>query len=148
MKIAIGVDWVAVEHKHALIELMEEKGHQVLDMGGFSADMNDYPDFAEKVGQAVSSGEADRGVLLCGTGIGMSIAANKIPGVRAALCHNAFTTQLSRGHNDANILVMGAWVVSVRHARELLALWLEEKYDGGRHVPRLEKIHLLDQLKE
>ncbi len=147
MKIAVGVDWVGIEHKQALIDYLEENGHQVLDMGGFSQDMNDYPDFAEKVGRAVVAGEADRGVLLCGTGIGMSIAANKIRGIRAALCHDAFTTRLSRRHNDANVLVMGAWVTSIPHAVELLSLWLSEPYDGGRHIPRLEKIQHLDSNK-
>lgn len=147
MRIAVGVDWVGIEHKQALIEHLEENGHQVLDMGGFSQDMNDYPDFAEKVGKAVVNGEADRGVLMCGTGIGMSIAANKITGIRAALCHDAFTTRLSRRHNDANVLVMGAWVTSIPHAKELLTLWLAEPYDGGRHVPRLEKIQILDSAK-
>ena len=144
MRIAIGVDWVGIEHKEALVELLDQLGHEVLDMGGFSQDMNDYPDFAEKVGKAVVEGKADRGVLLCGTGIGMSIAANKIPGIRAALCHDAFTTRLSRRHNDANVFVLGAWVTGIKHAKELLSLWLEEEYDGGRHIPRLEKIHHLD----
>jgi ribose 5-phosphate isomerase B len=146
MRIAIGVDWIGYELKQGLIELMEEKlGHEVLDFGANSDEPCDYPDFAEAVGRAVAGGEVDRGIVVCGTGIGMSIAANKIPGVRAALCHDAFTTALSRSHNDANVLAMGVWVVSLPHARELVELWLETPYDGGRHVPRLEKIARLDQ---
>ena len=118
MRIAIGADWVGFDLKQELIEFMEQLGHDVLDQGSYSNEMNDYPDFAEKVGNAVVSGMADTGVLICGTGIGMSIAANKIKGVRAALCHDAFTTSRSRGHNDANVLVLGALIVSFPHAQE------------------------------
>jgi ribose 5-phosphate isomerase B len=146
MRIAIGVDWIGYELKQGLIELMEQElGHEVLDFGANSDEPCDYPDFAEAVGRAVASGEADRGIVVCGTGIGMSIAANKISGARAALCHDSFTTALSRRHNDANILAMGAWVVSLPHARELVELWLKTPYDGGRHAPRLKKIARLDQ---
>ena len=146
MRIAIGVDWVGYELKQGLIKfLVQELGHEVLDLGANSDAPCDYPDFAEAVGHAVASGDAERGIVVCGTGIGMSIAANKVPGVRAALCHDAFTTALSRRHNDANVLAMGAWVVSVPHAKELVKLWLETPYDGGRHVPRLEKIARLDR---
>jgi ribose 5-phosphate isomerase B len=146
MRIAIGVDWVGFQLKQSLIEYLEgELEHEVIDFGAHSDAPSDYPDFAELVGRAVVSGQADRGIVVCGTGIGMSIAANKIPGVRAALCHDAFTTALSRAHNDSNVLAMGAWVVSIPHARELVRLWLETPYDAGRHVPRLKKINLLDQ---
>ena len=145
MKIAIGADWVAFEHKLALIEHLVSLGHQVVDMGGDSSESNDYPDFAARVGRAVSAGEADLGVLMCGTGIGMSIAANKVRGIRAALCHDAFTVARSRNHNDANVLAMGAWVVSIPHAKELVELFLASVYDGGRHVPRLQKICALEE---
>jgi RpiB/LacA/LacB family sugar-phosphate isomerase len=144
MRIAIGADWVAFEHKQALIEHVASLGHQVLDMGGDSSEANDYPDFAAKVGRAVAGGEADLGILMCGTGIGMSIAANKVRGIRAALCHDAFTVVRSRNHNDANVLAMGAWVVSIPHAKELVELFLAAPYDAGRHVPRLEKISALE----
>ena len=140
MKIAFGADWVGFEHKKSLIGFIHRLGHEVIDMGGTSSEMNDYPDFAEKVGLAVANRQADLGILICGTGIGMSIAANKIPGVRAALCHDAFTTARSKAHNDANVLVFGAQVVSIPHAEELIALWLSTDYDGGRHEPRLKKI--------
>ncbi len=145
MKIAIGADWVGFEHKKALIEFIHQLGHEVVDMGGPSSEINDYPDFAEKVGRAVVDKEVDLGILICGTGIGMSIAANKIPGVRAALCHDAFTTARSRAHNNANILVFGAQVVSIPHAEELIKVWLTTDYLGGRHEPRLKKLCSLEE---
>jgi len=145
MRIAIGADWVGYELKVGLVEFLTELGHEVIDMGADSSEPNDYPDFAEKVGRAVAEKEVDRGIVICGTGIGVSIAANKIKGVRAALCHDAFTTSHSRRHNDANVLALGAWVVSVPHARELVELWLGTEYDGGRHEPRLEKIRRLEE---
>src|SRR5512140_185956 len=140
MKIAFGADWVGYEHKRYLTEFVRQLGHEVFDMGGVSGEVNDYVDYAEKVAQAVAAHEVDLGILICGTGIGMSIAANKIPGVRAALCHDAFTTARSRGHNDANVLALGAQVVSVPHAEELIKVWLATEYQGGRHEPRLQKI--------
>jgi ribose 5-phosphate isomerase B len=146
MKIAIGADWTGFEHKQALINFMSDLGNEVIDMGGDSSAMNDYPDFAEKVGRAVAQGQVDWGILICGTGLGMSIAANKIHGVRAALCHDAFTTKRSRAHNNANILVFGAWVVSIPHAMELVEIWLASEYEGGRHAPRLQKIGQMEEL--
>jgi ribose 5-phosphate isomerase B len=144
MKIAFGADWVGYEHKKSLIDFICKLGHEVVDMGGPSSEVNDYIDYAEKVGLAVADNTVDLGVLICGTGIGMSIAANKIPGVRAALCHDAFTTARSRAHNNANILVMGAQVVSIPHAEELIAIWLTTDYLGGRHEPRLKKLEILE----
>lgn len=114
-------------------------------MGADSSEANDYPDFAEKVGRAVAAEMAERGIVICGTGIGVSIAANKIKGIRAALCHDAFTVSRSRGHNDANVLALGAWVVSLPNARELVELWIKTPYDGGRHLPRLEKLRRLEE---
>ena len=145
MKIAFGADWVGYEHKKHLIEFVRQLGHEVIDMGGVSSEVNDYVDYAEKVAQAVAAHEVDLGILICGTGIGMSIAANKVPGVRAALCHDAFTTARSRGHNDANVLALGAQVVSVPHAEELIKIWLTTEYQGGRHEPRLRKICGLEE---
>jgi ribose 5-phosphate isomerase B len=144
MRVAIGADWVGFEHKQALLEFVGQLGHQVVDMGGDSAAANDYPDFARRVGETVAQGEADLGILMCGTGIGMSIAANKIRGIRAALCHDAFTVLRARSHNDANILAMGAWVVSIPHAKELVELFLSTSYESGRHVARLQKISDLE----
>jgi ribose 5-phosphate isomerase B len=146
MKIAIGADWTGYEHKKALINFMSDMGNEVIDMGGDSSAMNDYPDFAEKVGRAVAQGQVDWGILICGTGLGMSIAANKIHGVRAALCHDAFTTKRSRAHNNANVLVFGAWVVSIPHAMELVDVWLASEYEGGRHAPRLQKIGQMEEM--
>jgi ribose 5-phosphate isomerase B len=145
MKIAIGADWVGYEHKKKLIEFIRQLGYEVIDMGGPSSEMNDYPDYAEKVGWAVVNNQVDLGILICGTGIGMSIAVNKIPGVRAALCHDAFTTARSRAHTNANILVFGAQVVSVPHAEELIKVWFATDYAGGRHEPRLKKLSDLEQ---
>jgi ribose 5-phosphate isomerase B len=140
MRIAIGADWVGFDLKSQLIPYLEQLGHAVLDLGADSSCANDYPDYAAAVAHAVSEGEADTGILICGTGIGMSIAANKVRGVRAALCHDAFTVARGRAHNDANVLALGALVVSLPHAQELVALWLHTAYEAGRHEPRLEKI--------
>lgn len=145
MKIAIGADWVGYEHKKVLIEFIRQLGHEVFDKGGPSNENNDYPDYAQKVGWAVVNNEVDAGILICGTGIGMSIAANKIPGVRAALCHDAFTAARSRAHTNANILVFGAQVISVPHAEELIKVWLSTDYQGGRHEPRLKKLRDLEE---
>jgi ribose 5-phosphate isomerase B len=145
MKIAFGADWVGFEHKKSLIEFIRQLGHEVIDMGGTSSEPNDYPDYAEKVGLAVVDHEADLGILICGTGIGMSIAANKVPGVRAALCHDGFTTARSRAHNDANVLVFGAQVVSIPHAEEMITIWLSTEYQAGRHEPRLQKLLTLEE---
>jgi ribose 5-phosphate isomerase B len=144
MRIAIGADWVGFDLKQGLTEHIRALGHVVLDQGADSAAMNDYPDFAEKVGQAVVSDRADLGIVICGTGIGMSIAANKIKGIRAALCHDAFTAARARGHNDANVLALGAWVVSLPHARELVEVFLGSSYEAGHHEPRLAKIRELE----
>jgi len=145
MKLAIGADWVGIDLKQGIVDHLQQSGHEVLDVGAFSSEMNDYPDFAEKVGEAVVAGDADLGIVICGTGIGMSIAANKIHGIRAALCHDAFTVERSREHNDANVLAMGAWVVSLPHAVELVDIWLQTGYAGGRHESRLRKIETLDR---
>jgi len=145
MRIAIGADWVGYELKVGLVEFLSELGHEVIDMGADSSEANDYPDFAEKVGRAVAAELAERGIVICGTGIGVSIAANKIKGIRAALCHDAFTVSRSRGHNDANVLALGAWVVSLPNAKELVELWIKTPFDGGRHLLRLEKLRMLEE---
>jgi ribose 5-phosphate isomerase B len=140
MKIAIGCDHAAVELKEALFSLLADKGHEVLDFGTRGTGSVDYPDFGEKVGLSVSEGEADRGILICGTGIGMSIVANKIPGIRAALCSEPFSARMSRLHNDANVLVLGGRVTGRNLAEEIVATWLETPFEGGRHARRVEKI--------
>ncbi|MCL5075696.1 MAG: ribose 5-phosphate isomerase B [Chloroflexi bacterium] len=144
MKVIIGSDHVGWELKRELVAFLRSQGLEVTDVGTHSADPVDYPDFAYLVGQGVAAAEYDRGILICGTGLGMSIAANKIKGVRAALCHDLFTAKKSREHNDANVLVLGAWLVPPQHAFEIISTWLQTEYEGGRHGKRLEKMKQLE----
>jgi RpiB/LacA/LacB family sugar-phosphate isomerase len=141
MKIIVASDHVGFPLKQVVVEHLTSLGLEVIDAGPNTPDAAvDYPDFAQKVGQAVSAGEVERGVLICGTGLGMSIAANRIRGVRAALCHDEYTARLSRAHNDANILVMGVGVVTSQRAPVIVDQWLHTQFEGGRHVPRLGKL--------
>src|SRR5262249_10682035 len=123
-------------------------GEDLVGGGTQSADSVDYPDFALGVGSAITVGKADRGVLVCGTGIGMAMAANKVPGVRAAACSDAYTARMSREHNDANVLALGARITSREAAIEILEIWLGAEFAGGRHARRLEKIIALDDVRE
>jgi ribose 5-phosphate isomerase B len=142
-KIAIASDHAGVELKAAVSELLTSEGFEVMDLGPDSPEQSvDYPDFGKAVAKRVSEGDVERGVLICGTGIGMSIVANKFPGVRAALVHDRFTTEATKAHNNANILVMGARVLTIDLAKELVLLWLSTEYEGGRHQRRLDKIDL------
>jgi ribose 5-phosphate isomerase B len=145
VKIAVGADHAAFEAKEKLRRALEAAGHEVLDCGTQSNETCDYPEFAEAVARAVGGGRCERGFALCGTGIGQSIVANKIPGVRAALVHDEFTTRMSREHNDANVFCAGARVLDADSIVRLARLWLETPFGGGRHVPRIEKIRKLDQ---
>ena len=145
MKVALGCDHAGFALKETVARALAEAGATVVDLGTYSTDSVDYPDFAERVARAVASGEADRGVVLCGTGIGVSIAANKIPGVRAALCHDTFSARMSRAHNDANVLAMGARVVGAGLAAEIVAAWMGAELEGGRHAARVEKIRALER---
>jgi ribose 5-phosphate isomerase B len=122
------------------VSLLTEKGYQVLDLGTDSADSVDYPDFAEKLTQAIGSGRATRGVLMCGSGIGMAIAANRHPGIRAALVHDVETARLAREHNDANVLVMGGRLIPGELARRILETFLATPFEGGRHARRVNKL--------
>ncbi|NLA75333.1 MAG: ribose 5-phosphate isomerase B [Deltaproteobacteria bacterium] len=141
MKIIIGSDHAGLDLKNKYKELLsEELGYEVTDAGAYSPDAVDYPDIARKVASAVSSGEYEKGVLICGSGIGMSIAANRFKGVRAALCHDLFTAEMSRRHNNANILVVGARVTGEGLALEMLKVFLKTAFDGGRHKMRIDKI--------
>jgi len=143
--IVIASDHAGVALKNQVIRLVNEKlGYQVKDLGTFSEDSVDYPDYGALVGKAVSTGEAERGILICGTGIGMSIIANKFPGVRAALCHNEVTARLSREHNDANVLVMGERILGTAVALDLVKVWFETPFEGGRHQRRLDKITAIE----
>jgi len=143
--IALGSDHGGLELKAVVQKVLEERGLESKDMGTGNGDSVDYPDFAEKVALAVSRGEAECGVLICGTGIGMSIAANKYPGVRAALVTDDFMAQMAKEHNNANILVMGGRVMSDEAARSMVQIWLDTEYEGGRHQRRLDKIARIEE---
>ena len=137
--IIMGSDHTAYGLKEYLKELIIQKGIEIRDVGAHSTESVDYPDFGFQVAGAVSSGEYSRGILLCGTGLGMSIVANKFPHVRAALCNDLFSAIMSRRHNNANILVMGGRVIGDVLASEIVTAWLETPFEGGRHQRRLDK---------
>jgi ribose 5-phosphate isomerase B len=143
--VAIGADHGGFELKQQLKEHLRDWGYQVLDLGTDSAEAVDYPDFAEAVGNAVARGEAWLGIVLDGAGIGSSIAANKVPGVRAALCYDRATARNSREHNDANVLTLGAKLIAPEAAREIVALWLSTPFAGGRHQRRVDKIRGIEE---
>jgi ribose 5-phosphate isomerase B len=136
----IGSDHGGLELKSVLIEALRQRGLDPRDMGTDNGESVDYPDFAEKVAAAVSRGEAACGVLICGTGIGMSIVANKFPGVRAALVTDEFMARMAKEHNNANILVLGGRVLDAPTANRIVGIWLDASYEGGRHQRRLDKI--------
>ncbi|AGB20147.1 ribose 5-phosphate isomerase B [Thermoanaerobacterium thermosaccharolyticum] len=138
--IAIGSDHGGYELKKAIKKHLDEKGIEYKDFGTFSEESVDYPDFALKVAEAVASGEFDKGILLCGTGVGISIAANKVPGIRAANVSDAFSARYSKEHNNANVLCMGGRVVGPGLAAILVDEWLNAEFQGGRHQKRLDKI--------
>ncbi len=140
MKIALGADHAGFPLKERIKEYLEEKGYQVIDMGTYSRESVHYPNFAEKVARAIQRGEADRGILICGTGIGMSITANKFKGIRAALCTNEYMARMSRRHNDANVLCLGERVLGVELALSIVETWLKEEFEGGRHEVRVKLI--------
>jgi ribose 5-phosphate isomerase B len=147
MKIVIGSDHAGFKVKERLKKLLQEWGHQVIDMGTGGEESCDYPDFAEKVARAVASGQGERGVLLCGTGIGMAMTANRIPGALAATVHDRVTAEMSRKHNNANIFCAGAWVLPAGEIESNLRVWLETPFEGGRHERRVGKILKLDRAK-
>ncbi len=140
MKIAIGADHGGFDLKEIIRPLLEELGHEVQDVGCFSSDPVDYPVLAKEVTSLVASGECERGILICGTGIGMAITANRYPGIRAALCHELYTARMSREHNNANILCLGARVIGSGLASEMVKVWLETPFAGGRHDRRIQLI--------
>ena len=144
-KIAMGNDHSAVEMKEAIKAYVEQKGYEVIDFGTNSSESCDYPVYGEKVGRAVASGEADYGIAICGTGIGIGIAANKVHGIRAALCHDMFSAEYCRRHNDANILTMGGRVIGPGLAREIVRIFLSTGFDGGRHEVRVNMIKEMDK---
>jgi ribose 5-phosphate isomerase B len=144
MRIAIGADHRGFYIRTKVLELLKQLGHEVQDVGTFSAEAVDYPDIAAEVAGRVSRGEADRGILVCGTGLGMCIAANKFHGVRAAPCHDDLTAELSRRHNDSNILCLSADLLGERLIDRMIELWLNSPFEGGRHARRIDKINDLE----
>jgi ribose 5-phosphate isomerase B len=145
MRVAVGSDHRGFEAKQRILALLRQWQHQVLDLGTESKESVDYPDFAFRVAHAVSHGEADRGILICGTGIGMCIAANKVPGIRAAPCHDSITAEMSRRHNDANVLCISADLLGEELIERMLQIWLTTDFEGGRHARRVNKIKDFEQ---
>jgi ribose 5-phosphate isomerase B len=145
MRIAIGADHAGFALKEHLIGALRRLGHEVDDRGTFTPQPVDYPQISADVARAVADGRADRGIVLGGSGQGEQMAANKIPGVRAALCNDLYTARMSRAHNDANVLTIGARVVAFTLAEEITALWLTTPFEGGRHQRRVDQIHELEQ---
>ncbi|MSQ95879.1 MAG: ribose 5-phosphate isomerase B [Gemmataceae bacterium] len=140
MNIVIGSDHRGVEIKRRLLAFLRSMGHEVLDIGTEGAESVDYPDFAYEVAKRVGTGEMQRGLLICGTGIGMSMAANKVRGVRAAACQDVLTAEMSRRHNDANVLCLSADLVGEDQMTQMIKIWLDTQFEGGRHARRIEKI--------
>ena len=140
MRVAVGADHAGFDLKELLKSRLATAGHEVADLGTHGTESTDYPDWAAKVADAIADGRAERGLLVCGTGVGMAIAANRHRGVRAVATNDPFTAQLARRHNDANVLALGARIVAAPLAEELLRLFLETPFEGGRHQPRVAKL--------
>ena len=145
MRIGIGNDHSALELKAEIIEFLKEKGHEVVAFGTDSADSCDYPKYGEAVGSAVVAKEVDCGILICGTGLGISLAANKVKGVRAAVCSEPFTAKMSRAHNNCNVLAFGARVVGAELAKMIVDVWLNTEFEGGRHQRRVDMIMEIEE---
>ena len=144
----IGADHAGIEIKAFVKELFEKRGHEVIDLGPFNKDRVDYPDFAAKVCEAVLENKDAKGILICGTGLGMSMAANKFDGIRAALCHNTFSAQMAREHNDANVLCLGERVSGYGMVEAIVDAWNKNKFQGGRHSGRVDKINKLSSCRK
>lgn len=144
MQIAIGADQGGYELKQKIVEFLVAEGHEVLDLGIHELKSIDYPDIAEEVADTVAAGETERGIIICGTGIGMSITANKVPGVRAALCTNCYMARMAREHNDAQVLCLGGRVVGIGLALDIVQTFLSGEFEGGRHTWRVGKMNALD----
>ena len=145
MKIAMGNDHSAVEMKEAIKAYVESKGYEVIDFGTNSSESCDYPEFGEKVGRAVAAGEADYGIAICGTGIGIGIAAGKVKGVRVCTCSEPYSARLSRMHNNTNVLTFGARVIGVEMAKMIVDEWLNAEFMGGRHQTRVDMIMEIEE---
>lgn len=140
MKIGIGNDHSALELKAEIIELLQKKGHEVIDYGTNSKESCDYPVYGKAVAKAVAAKKVEEGILICGTGLGISLAANKVRGIRAAVCSEPYTAKMARAHNNCNILAFGARVVGVEMAKMIVETWLDTKFEGGRHRRRVNMI--------
>jgi len=138
LKIAVGCDHGGLDLKYIVISVLKDLGHEIDDQGCNSSESVDYPNFAKAISSLVRNGECERGILICGTGIGMSMAANRIPGIRAALCHEMFSARMSREHNDANVLCLGARVIGQGLAAETVRTWMTTDFAGGRHQRRID----------
>jgi ribose 5-phosphate isomerase B len=146
MRIAVGSDHRGVNLRTKIVDLLRSLGQEVVDVGSYDDQSVDYPDIAALVARKVSKGEVDRGILICGTGLGMTIAANKFPGVRAAPCHDDLTAEMSRRHNDLNVLCLSGDILGARLVDRLVDIWLKTEFEGGRHERRVRKIAELEQL--
>lgn len=145
MKIAIGSDHVGIELKPIIINYLKELGHEVEDFGAYSSERTDYPIYGKKVAEEVVSGNFDCGILICGTGVGISIAANKIKGIRAVVCSEPYSAKLSKEHNNTNILAFGSRVVGPELAKMIVKEWLDAKFEGGRHENRVKMISQIEK---
>jgi ribose 5-phosphate isomerase B len=145
MKIAIGNDHAAVEMKNEIKAYLESKGHEVINFGTDTSDSCDYPVYGQKVAEAVASGQAEEGVLICGTGIGISLAANKVPGIRAAVCSEPVSARLAKQHNDANIIAFGARIVGLEEAKAIVVAFFDAEFEGGRHQRRIDLITAVEE---
>ena len=146
MKIAIGSDHAGLELKKGLADYLSKTGHQVVDVGTYTTDSVDYPDYAEKLGREVLSGESERGILICGSGVGASVAANKLKGIRAGLCHDVYSAHQGVEHDDMNVLVLGGRVIGPQTAIELVNAYVAAKFTGEeRHARRLQKVEALEE---
>ncbi len=145
MKVAIGADHNGFELKNIICKFLEEKGVEYKDFGTYSKEPIDYPDIAKVVAEAVVEGEFDRGILICGTGLGMAIAANKVKGIRAATCHDVYSAERARKSNNAQIMTMGAQIIGPELAKMLVDAWLRSEFQGGRSTPKVEKIMKIEE---
>ena len=145
MRIVVGADHAGFDLKQDLVAALKAAGHEVVDLGCHAAERCDYPDFAAQVGRAVANGEAPRGLLVCGTGQGMAMSANRIPGVRASVVSDTFSAHATVQHNDSNVLCVGSRVVGAGLAQDLLSIWLSAEFEGGRHADRLAKMTALER---
>ena len=145
MKLVIGNDHAAVELKNEIKAYLEEKGHEVINIGTDTHDSCNYPEYGEKAGRMVAAGEVDGGVLICGTGVGISLAANKVKGVRACVCSEPYSARMSKQHNNSNIIAFGARVIGVETAKMIVDEWMNAKYEGGRHQVRVDMLTEIEQ---